>query len=168
MKEGEKSAGVVVSIFIDLPPLETFEVFTSEVGLWWQSLPQNTFRVGRKGVMRFESGVGGALLETYPGTTFAPYEVGRVSVWDPGHRLVFDFRGGNFSGNEVTQVEVRFESEEAGTRLTLEHRGWEVIPLDHPVRHGLPESTFWKMVGSFWSDLLRDARKHTQLRKEIL
>lgn len=168
MKDDQKTARVVVSIFIELSTLDTFEVFTSDIGSWWQALPQNTFRVGRKGVMQFKPGVGGALQEVYPDSSLAPYEVGLISVWEPGRKLVFGFRGGNFTGNEITEVEVRFEADEGGTRLTLEHRGWDVIRSDHPVRHGLSEAAFWQMLGGWWGDLLRDARSYSRVHADQL
>ncbi len=47
-----------------------------------------------------------------------PIEVGRVLVWEPGPRLAFTYRGD-------TEVEVRFEASEHGTRVVLEHRGFD-------------------------------------------
>ena len=35
----------------------------------------------------------------------------------------------------VTEVEVRFEPAERGTRVTLEHRGWDRVPLENASRH---------------------------------
>jgi len=61
----------------------------------------------------------------------------RVRVWEPGARLVFAFRAHNFVPGQVTEVEIRFEPELDGTRVTLEHRGWSQIAPEHPARHGL-------------------------------
>ena len=65
---------------------------------------------GRKpptGTMCFEPGVGGRLLEVYD--EGEPFQVGRVLVWEPHDRLVFEYRQGNFDPDQITEVEVRFE-----------------------------------------------------------
>jgi ketosteroid isomerase-like protein len=65
--------------------------------------------------MRFEPGVGGRLL--LDGTR----EVGRISVWEPGPRLAFSY--GPPGSAERTEVDVRFETTNEGTRVVLTHRG---------------------------------------------
>ena len=56
--------------------------------------------------------------------------------------------------HEVTHVDVRFEAVSSGTRVTLEHRGWDALPLDHPARHGFSGSAFTSIIGLRWADLL--------------
>ena len=81
-------------------------------------------------------------------------EVGRVLVWEPGARLVFEFRGRDFAPGERTEVEVRFAAEGKGTRLTLEHRGWESVAPGRPARHGFTGQAFADMMGLWWADQL--------------
>jgi hypothetical protein len=100
--------------------------------------------------MRLEPGVGGRLLELTRRDD--AFEFGRVRVWEPGARLVFDFRARNFVPGQTTLVEIRFEPDGAGTRVTLEHRGWDRIPPEHPARHGLTGGAFTSMMGLFWAD----------------
>jgi uncharacterized protein YndB with AHSA1/START domain len=109
--------------------------------------------------MRFEPGVGGRLVEIYGEAEGDLFEVGRVLIWEPGRRLVFDWRGRNFARHEKTTVEVRFEAEGDGTRVVLEHRGWDGIPADHLSRHGLEGSAFTALIGLFWADLLVRMRR---------
>ena len=98
--------------------------------------------------MRFEGGEGGRLLEVYTDEAGGAFEVGRVLAWKPGDRLVFEWRGNNFEPGLVTEVEVRFERAERGTRVTLEHRGWDRVPLEHASRHGYGASNaFSSMIG---------------------
>jgi hypothetical protein len=54
------------------------------------------------------------------------FESGRITVWEPGIRLAWLYRD---AGHEIddTEVEVRFEAIEGGTRVTLEHRGWDKV-----------------------------------------
>jgi uncharacterized protein YndB with AHSA1/START domain len=137
-----------------------FEIFTREIDAWWRQGPRFRADFQRKSVMRFEPGVGGRLLQVYDEAGAEPVEFGRVRVWEPGTRLVFDWRNTNFAPGQVTEVEVRFEPDAGGTRVTLEHRGWECIPPGHPARHGLEADAFRALIGSFWSDLLLSARAH--------
>lgn len=106
-------AGVIVEVEVD--PATAFEVFTGEAGQWWH---RDRSLFGANGTMRFEPGVGGRLL--LDGTR----EVGRVSVWEPGPRLVFSYGPPEGQEAERTEVEVRFEGTEFGTRVMLWHRGF--------------------------------------------
>jgi hypothetical protein len=95
-----------VSIDVGIGPVEAFDVFTRETGAWWRA---DRSLAGGDGPVTFEAGVGGRVRD---GDT----EVGRVKVWEPGPRLVF--------GYGDTDVEVRFEGTDGGTRVVLRHYGW--------------------------------------------
>lgn len=110
-------AGVIVELEVD--PHTAFEVFTSEAAAWWH---RDRSLWGSPGVMRFEPGVGGRLLLD------GEREVGRVSVWEPGPRLVFSYGPPDGTEQGRTEVEVRFEATEFGTRVVLRHRGWTPEP----------------------------------------
>jgi activator of Hsp90 ATPase-like protein len=147
-----------VTTVVALDPARAFEVFTAEIGSWWKSGPRYRFNPEKNGTMRFEPRVGGRLVEVHDPKTGAGFEVGRVLIWEPGARLVFEFRGRDFAPGERTEVEVRFETEGAGTRLTVEHRGWESIRPGHPARHGFTGPAFADMIGLWWADLLVSIR----------
>jgi len=148
-----------VTTVVEVDPAEAFEVFTRELDAWWKRGPR--YRSGN-GALRFESGRGGRLVEAQGG---GDLEIGRVLVWEPGERLVFEWRARNFAPGEVTEVEVRFERAERGTRVVLEHRGWEVIAAKHPVRHGLAGPAFTDMMGLWWAELLTSYR--TRAAKDV-
>ena len=142
-------------------PDAAFELFTREVDLWWRRGPRFRHGLGRPSVMRFEGGEGGRLVELYTDEAGGAFEVGRVLAWKPGDRLVFEWRANAFEPGLVTEVEVRFERAERGTRVTLEHRGWDRVPLHHAARHGYGTSNaFVSMIGLFWGDLLAALRAH--------
>ncbi len=103
-----EEAGVIVEVEVD--PHTAFDVFTSEAAAWW-----NRDLWGNPGTIRFEPGLGGRLLLD------GEREVGRVSVWEPGPRLVFSYGPDD---QARTEVEVRFEATKTGTRVVLRHRGW--------------------------------------------
>jgi uncharacterized protein YndB with AHSA1/START domain len=98
---------VFLALRVPADPMRAFKVFTQEIASWWQ--PSGLFRVSDTGDGRlaFEPGEGGRLLTTFEdGSTF---EIGRISVWEPGKRLVFAWRQANFSAEQSTEVEVCFE-----------------------------------------------------------
>src|SRR5262245_29926957 len=162
-------------------PVQAFEVFTTEVDLWWRRGPRFRHHGGRPSLMRFEGGEGGRLVEVYTDEAGGAFEVGRVLTWKPGDRLVFEWRGANFEPGLVTAVEGGFERAERGprvtlehrgggreraervTRVTLEHRGWDRVPLEHASRHGYGASqAFVSMIGLWWGDLLTALRAHAK------
>jgi hypothetical protein len=145
---------VRVSTLVQVAPAVAFEVFTSEVDAWWKHGPR--FRAGgdRPSSMSFEAGIGGRLLETYQDAQGGCFELGRVTDWKPAERLPFQMGGRDLGADEWTEVEIRFESEGEGTRVTLEHRGFEALGADHPVRHGLADEAFRDVMSIFWADLL--------------
>jgi uncharacterized protein YndB with AHSA1/START domain len=143
-----------VTTFVALTPAEAFEVFTAEIDHWWKKAPR--FRPGGQadGALRFEDG---RLVEVSPASRF---EVGRVLAWEPGQRLMFEWRAHTFAPGELTEVEVRFEPLRGGTQVTLEHRGWDALPAEHRGRHGLDGSAFTAMIGLWWGDLVTSFRAY--------
>lgn len=153
-----------VTTLVAVDPVTAFEIFTEDVDAWWGRGPRFRWAPGREGTLRFEPGVGGRLVEAYDESGDDAFEVGRVRVWDPAARLVFEFRARNFEEGQVTEVEVLFEPEGAGTRVTVEHRGWDSLPPDHPARHGMDDESFGNMMRVWWADLLGAAQAHARSR----
>jgi hypothetical protein len=149
---------VRVTSRVDVDPDTAFRVFTEEVDAWWRHGPRFRWHEKRGGTLRFEKGEGGRFLEVYP--TGDSFEVGRIRVWDPPHRLVFGFRARSFGPDESTEVEVRFEARGDATDVTVEHRGFAALRADHPARHGMDAGAFTNMMGTFWADLLTAARRY--------
>ena len=155
---------VTVSTSVAVDPETAFDVFTTEVDAWWRTGPKYRMDAKRNGAMRFEPYVGGRFLEVYDDATRDAFEIGKILVWKPGDRLVFEWRGSNFEADQKTEVEVRFEPSDEGTRVTLEHRGWDALPQDAPARHRLPEAEFYGLLGGIWVELLASMRRHTARR----
>jgi uncharacterized protein YndB with AHSA1/START domain len=152
---------IVVTTVVAVDPATAFEVFTKEVDSWWRHGPR--FRTGTEGAstMRFEPGAHGRLIEVFDEKA-DPFVLGRVTVWEPPKHLAFEMGGRDFGRDEKTEVEVRFEAVDDGTRVTVEHRGWDAFPADHPVRHGLVGAAFTSMMGAFWGDLLVSHRARAE------
>jgi len=143
---------VRVTTFVAVPPARAFDLFTRETDRWWRKGPRYRFGGSQAGVLTFEPGVGGRLFEQFDNAEV--FEVGKILAWEPGARLVFEWRLRNFGPGQRTEVEVQFEPAEGGTRVTLEHRGWDSLPPDHPARHGLSGSAFQAMIGLWWGEIL--------------
>jgi uncharacterized protein YndB with AHSA1/START domain len=143
-----------VTMFVDVAPSDAFDVFTTEIDLWWRRGP--AYRVAGKqpGVLHLEPRLGGRIFEEY-GDGTKVYEVGTITAWDPPDHLAFEWRSITFVPGETTWVDVRFLASGDGTRVTLEHRGWAAIRGDHPVRHDKPSGQFLGGLGMWWAGLLR-------------
>ena len=70
----------------------------------------------------FEGKAGGRLYEIWDDGTECDW--GGVTVWEPPHRIVFWWQP-NPDASAPTEVALRFAAESDGTRVELEHRGWE-------------------------------------------
>lgn len=143
---------VLVALRVGASPERAFEVFTRDIGLWWRPNPMFAFTPREPGAMSFEPGPQGRLVETRAGGRV--FEVGKVRVWSPPTRLVFGWRQATFSADQDTEVEVRFEAVGPETRVTVEHRGWDTVPVAHVARHGFPDTVFLRRHGEWWRALL--------------
>ena len=143
-------AKIMVSIRLKVAPAAAFALFTSRIDDWWRRGPK--YRMGPAGRLRFEPGEGGRLVEAYDAA--GEFEIGRILVWRPGERLVFEWRLPNFTADQVTEVDIAFTPVADGTKLTLEHRGWGVLPPEHPARHGMAEGRFMMFKARWWEDLM--------------
>ena len=100
---------VRASIDIALEPMEVFDVIIEELG----------GALARAG-MSLEAGPNGRIVQ-------GEFEVGRVVTWKPGELILLRWRQAEWNSEEVSEVQVRFEAVDGGTRVTLEHRGWGAL-----------------------------------------
>ena len=140
------TAGATAAVEVPCAPDAAFEIFTADIGRWWQRGTNYWNDAERGRELRFEPQVGGRLVEVYDLETGEGFEVGRVLVWEPGKRLVFTWRQDDWKPSEFTEVKVTFAAADAGTLVTVEHSGWERITTASP---GIGES-----YGYGWSELL--------------
>src|SRR5260370_6869774 len=97
---------VCVSIDIALAPVVACDVLSEELAT-----------ALARGGMSFEACTNGRVVQ-------GELEVGRVVSWKPGERVVLQWHQADWKTEELTEVEVRLEPVDGGTRATLEHRGW--------------------------------------------
>lgn len=153
------------TVFVAVSPEDAFDVFTTEIDLWWRQGPQYRIAGKRRGQLGFEPGPGGRLFETFETSSGSrTFEVGKVLSWDPPRRLELEWRGVNFKPGESTLVEVSFQPMGEGTLVTVRHRGWSALRDDHPARHGLTGAAFSRMIGMWWGGLMTSLREHVALQ----
>jgi uncharacterized protein YndB with AHSA1/START domain len=142
-----------VGIEVGVDPRTAFSIFTDEISLWWRRDTPYWNDRERGQAFRFEPGVGGRLMEVYDLDTGEGLEHGRITAWEPGSYLRFTWRGGDWPEGVETEVEVSFERVAGGTRVELNHRGWEQVPtegLDEAYRQG------WVQLLGFYSTLVEE------------
>jgi uncharacterized protein YndB with AHSA1/START domain len=150
----------MVALRIAAPPARVFEAFTAEIGQWWR--PNQLFQLtGRRdGRLAIELRLDGRVTET--AADGAEFEVGRVRVWQPPERVVLSWRAASFPPDRETEVHVRFEPVDDGTRVVVEHFGWDGLPQEHAARHGFPLFVFQQRLAEWWRSLLDSLARHAQ------
>jgi uncharacterized protein YndB with AHSA1/START domain len=108
------------TVTVAAPIERAFEVFTERIGSWW---PFDHYSIGGEKTTTavIEGRVDGTVYEVIEDGGTASWA--RVRAWEPPHRIVLSWH----VNPEVpaTEVEVRFVPDGEGTRVELEHRGWE-------------------------------------------
>ena len=132
-----EARSVLSEVEVSVDPQTAFKVFTDELDLWWVRGPINfSGDAGRVYALRFEPGVGGRLLQVYDSPDGEEVEHGRITVWEPGVRLVWQ------SALDDVETDVSFASTPVGTRVVVEAR----IPAGGSDRGG----TAWTRVVPRW------------------
>jgi uncharacterized protein YndB with AHSA1/START domain len=110
------------TVTVDCAVEEAFRVFTSDALSWWPVEGHSI--AGKVSEIVFEPRVGGEVYEVAESGERGHWA--DVLEWDPPRRLLLAWNVLNREG-ELTEVEVRFAPEDGGTRVELEHRGWERV-----------------------------------------
>ena len=104
------------SIRVERAPEISFRVFCEQISEWWPG------GFGGKDAKVFMEGrVGGRFYERRADGT--EYQIGQVTAYQPPSVVAFSWRAPSWE--VTTRVEVRFSAEDRGTRVDLEHSGWE-------------------------------------------
>jgi uncharacterized protein YndB with AHSA1/START domain len=107
------------TIRVERPVEISFRVLCEAIGEWWPKGP--SFNGKLLADLRIEGHVGGRFYERYADGT--EYDIGRVTAYQPPDVVAFTWRAPSWE--LPTQVEIRFTAEGSGTRVELEHSGWE-------------------------------------------
>jgi len=113
-----------------------FDVFTARLGEWWpvrtHSVAAGTERTAVAAAI--EGRIGGRIFETQDDGTERTW--GTVTAWEPPRRLAILWTVSDEGAD--TELEVRFEPVEEGTRVTLSHRGWDTAERRSSYEDGWP------------------------------
>jgi uncharacterized protein YndB with AHSA1/START domain len=110
------------TVTVDCAVEEAFRVFTADAISWWPVESHSIHQTVSEVV--FEPREGGEVYEVSESGERGHWAT--VLEWDPPARLVLAWNILNAEA-EPTEVEVRFLPEGGGTRVELEHRGWERV-----------------------------------------
>jgi len=122
------------SIRVERSPQIAFRVFCEEMGQWWPG------GFGKDSKVFIEGRVGGRYYERGPDGL--EKEIGKVTAYEPPSRVAFTFRAPSWELS--TEVDVRFIADGAGTRVELEHSGWEQNSVLNDARKNYDEG--WNFV----------------------
>ncbi len=118
------------TVTVRIDPARAFELFTEHMGSWWpvDAYSRAVSEFEGEGIevtrLEFQARTGGSILEhTSDGRTL-PW--GEVIAWHPPHRVVMAWHPHSLP-EPPTELEVTFTALEGGTRVELEHGGWERV-----------------------------------------
>jgi hypothetical protein len=112
------------SLKVKCRPERAFEVFTREIGTWWPTHTEHSIGGEKITEVVFEERVGGRIFERH--VDGGEGDWGSVLVWEPPSRFVMKWHPDE-DASRATELEVRFSAASDGTRVELEHRGWEIL-----------------------------------------
>jgi uncharacterized protein YndB with AHSA1/START domain len=115
---------ITKSVVVPLKPKDAFELFTARVASWWPLGGRHSLFDDAKTAV-VEGGVGGRVYEISADGEEGLW--GTIKVWEPPHRLVSTWHPGR-SEETAQEIEIVFVPDGDGTRVELEHRGWERAP----------------------------------------
>jgi uncharacterized protein YndB with AHSA1/START domain len=114
--------GLVVSktITVNAPPERAFSMFTERIGDWW---PFQTHSIHGEKVETavFEARPGGRVYERTAGGDEVDWAT--VLAFDPPSRFLLEWKVN--PSRQATELSVSFTPEGDGTRVELEHGGWD-------------------------------------------
>ena len=108
-------------------PAHAFDTWANKTSMWWPRSHSMSSAPGL--VVTFESRPGGRITSappTGPSTTGA-----RSLAWEPPRRLAYLWHLGT-DRSRATEVDISFTGGDAGTTVTIVHRGWERLGPDGP------------------------------------
>jgi uncharacterized protein YndB with AHSA1/START domain len=108
-------------------PEDAFTVWTERFSLWW---PADHTVTGDPDLVVLEPRLGGRIYER--GHDGAEHDWGEVTVWQPPERFGYLWHLMR-DRSDATDVEITFRASGTGTRVEIEHRGWERLGADASV-----------------------------------
>lgn len=145
-------APITRSVFVRCPPQRAFTLFVQQIGAWWP-LDSHTAFTGERSTVSFEDGL---LVERSSNGRSDTW--GEVLTHEAPSELSFTWHPGRPQGPN-TIVLVTFAAEDDGTRVDLEHLGWEAFGDDaEQSRSGYAADDGWSnVIGRFVASVNQDS-----------
>jgi len=106
---------MVKSVVLPLAPHAAFDLFTGKIGEWWPPERRHT----QDPTSQIFLSEGGRFFER--GRDGREVELGFVRAWDAPRRILLDFFIAT-GPEKPTEVEITFDGQSNGTRVTVVHR----------------------------------------------
>jgi uncharacterized protein YndB with AHSA1/START domain len=117
---------IIRTVSVQGPVERAFRVFTEQMGTWW---PLETHSIAvdqglkqRAVTLKVQAREGGQIEEVLDDGSVRRW--GAIEVWEPPHRVVLRWKPNDLP-TPPTEVEVRFTAVGDGTRVDVDHRGWD-------------------------------------------
>jgi len=136
-----------VSFMVHCSVAHAFDVWTSEISLWW---PVGHTAAGEPVPdIVLEPRIGGRIYErTSIGTEL---DCGEITKWEPPRRLAYRWRIDE-DGADATEVAVTFrERRNSTTRVRIEHRGWQQLCSARLGREAANEERWARFSPAAWT-----------------
>ncbi|OFW72466.1 MAG: hypothetical protein A2Y55_02765 [Actinobacteria bacterium RBG_16_68_12] len=133
------------TVTVDCVVEEAFRVFTSDAISWWPTETHSLYE-GKVREIVFEGREGGEVYELSSAGEKGHWAT--VLAWEPPGRLVLAWNVANAEALP-TEVEVRFTAEGDGTRVELEHRGWEALAEEGAEKRGNYDTGWDHVLGLY-------------------
>jgi uncharacterized protein YndB with AHSA1/START domain len=132
------------AVTVDCAVEDAFRIFTADALSWWPVESHSIHETVSEIV--FEPEVGGEVYEVSASGKKGHWAT--VLEWEPPSRLLLAW---NILEAEAspTEVEVRFLPEGGGTRVELEHRGWERLVENGAAKRASYDSGWNHVLGKY-------------------
>ena len=142
------------SITVAVAPDRAFRVFTERMDAWWPFQGHSLFEERARRV-EFEPRVGGRVEEISADGERGSW--GRLLSWDPPASFRMTWHPGR-DESTAQELEVRFIAVPEGTRVELEHRGWEKLGERGTGTRGGYDQGWEAVLGAYGKACAEDVR----------
>jgi uncharacterized protein YndB with AHSA1/START domain len=145
------------TVTVQAPPRRAFERFTRDMARWWPK-EHHTGEAPFTEIV-LEPRAEGRWFER--DARGRETQWGKVLAWEPPHRLLLGWQldaSFKFDPTLVTEIELTFAPDGAGTRVEFEHRNLE--------RHGDSAAKLAELLGGGWPGILQSFADYAGAAKE--
>lgn len=135
-------------VAVRCPPAQAFQLFTAGLGRWWPLASISVFEADASHCV-LEGRAGGRVYEV--SRTGGEALWGTVLLYEPPRRLTFSWHPGR-PPTSAQEVSLIFHPSEGGTRVELNHHGWEFLGPRALETRRRYEGTWDELLGRCFAD----------------